>query len=81
MALVDDTVSARGGFTVTPSDTADLRVITRGLYVGTTGNLRVTLDNGDDVTFVTIAAGIIHPLYVKRVWSTNTTATNLVAVY
>lgn len=64
---------------------------TRGLYVGTTGNVRVTMYGGIDkngdavtgqtVTFNSVPAGAILPLRVVRVWSTGTTASNIVALY
>jgi hypothetical protein len=66
---------------VTPNDGADITDVSRGLYVGTTGNVKVTMSSGDVVTFNSMAAGIIHPIRVKRVWSTGTTAGNIVAVY
>lgn len=66
---------------VTPSDVTDLTRPTIGLYVGVTGNVAVIMA-GDEtdtaVTLVGLAAGIFHPLRVKRVMSTNTTATSIV---
>lgn len=68
-------------FDVTPNDSADLAIATRGVYVGVTGNLKVTTVRGSTVTFVGLAAGIIHPIRVERIWSTGTTATNIIGVY
>lgn len=77
-----DVQSATGAVAVVPSDGADLaRGIAKGIYVGVAGNLRVTLAGGDTVTFTGIAAGTVHPLAVKRVFATQTTATDIVAVY
>jgi len=65
---------------VTPSDTADLAQPAR-LYVGTTGDLSVILVNDTTaVTFSSVAAGWL-PLIVKRVMSTSTTATDIVACF
>lgn len=67
---------------VTPSDTVDLAGgITRGIYVGATGN--VSLDNGIDtaVIFVALVAGVIHPIRATRVRATGTTATPIIAIY
>lgn len=66
---------------ITPSDSADLTNPTRGLYVGASGDVSVILV-GDSaaVTFTGLAAGIVHPLRVKRVRSTGTTATDIVGV-
>jgi len=66
---------------VTPSDSADLAKVSRGLYVGASGDVKVDLASGETVTFVALAAGIVHPLQVRRVYSTDTTATDIVAVY
>jgi hypothetical protein len=66
-----------GAFAITPAD-SDLSVPTRGVWVGTPGDLRVTLVNGGDVVLKG-AAGLI-PIAVKRVWATNTTATNIVGL-
>jgi hypothetical protein len=72
--------SVRGAKAVTPSDTVDIPV-TDGIYIGTTGNLAVVMEDGNTVTYTSIAAGICHPLGVTRVNSTNTTASNIVALY
>ena len=73
---------------VTPSDTTDIQPINGGtssngcvLYIGGAGNVRVTTDGGDDVVFVGLAAGQFIPVQVTRVWATNTTATNIVALW
>lgn len=69
-------------FVVTPAD-ADFAssVMARALWVGGAGNVRVTTVQGDDVLFSGVAAGTVLPVSVKRVWSTNTTATLLIAGY
>lgn len=73
---------AAKAFAISPNDNTDLAVVTRGLYVGATGDVVVILDaDSSAVTFVGLAAGIIHPLAVKRVKSTNTTATGIIGVY
>lgn len=64
---------------VTPSDSTVLE-LTRGLYVGTTGNLAVRMADGQTVTFTAAAVGY-HPLQVDKVMSTNTTASNILALY
>ena len=80
-SLIMTNVPARGGFTITPAD-ADLTTYTRGICFATAGILRVTFVNGDDVTFPSgaLAAGIVHPLAVRRVWSTTTTAASIVGL-
>ncbi len=51
------------------------------LYVGNTGNLRVLTTSNADLTFVGIPAGSFVPVQVKRVFSTNTTATDIIALW
>lgn len=72
---------ATNGFAVTPDDVSDLPAQTRALYVGGAGNVRVTLRNGDVLTFVGATAGSYHPIRASRVWSTGTTATSIVGLY
>jgi len=48
----------------------------RGLFIGTAGNVKFTTVGGQDVTIKAIA-GQILPFQMKRVWSTGTTATDL----
>lgn len=76
------TMPASSAVAVTPHDTNELTVYSRGLYVGVSGNVAVIPVNGSSaVTFVGLAAGIIHPIRAKVVLSTGTTATSIVAVY
>jgi hypothetical protein len=68
-------------FAVTPHDTNELTNQTRGIYVGVSGDVKVTTIDGDAVTFVGLASGVIHPIMAKIIWSTGTTATSIVGVY
>jgi len=78
--------SGEGAVAVTTSDTVNISFPsgihrTKGIYVGVTGNLRVLMVDGTTVTFVGIAAGVIHPIAAVRVYSTSTTASSILAVY
>ena len=75
-------IPADHAFAITPTDGVDLSFVTRGLYVGTAGNVAVIL-KGDSsaVTFVGVPAGSVIPLRVSRVNSTNTTASDIVGLY
>lgn len=69
---------------VTPNDSADLSYTARALYVGGAGNVKVDMlgTEGDaTVTFSGIVAGSIIPVVVTRVYSTDTTATSIVAIW
>lgn len=68
---------------VTQSDgTNDPNGPFRGIVFGTAGAIKVTTAKGDDVTLPSglLSAGVIHPLRIKRVWSTGTTAANIYGV-
>lgn len=73
---------ARNAETVTPSDTLDLPDVTRGLYVGGSGDVKVNMaDTGAAVVFVLVPAGTLLPVRVSRVLATGTTATDMVALW
>jgi hypothetical protein len=76
----DATVSAYDAVAITPSNTTVLRP-TRGIYVGTGGNIAVQMALGNTVTLVGVLGGSILPIQVVKVLSTNTTASNMVALY
>jgi hypothetical protein len=54
--------------------------MTRALYVGVGGNVRVT-DINDNVTYANVPSGSILPVQVSKVFATSTTATSIVALY
>lgn len=81
------------GFAVTPSDSVDLPFPNAKLYVGVTGDVKVTLMpsnykvgvppatvTGDTVTFTAVPVGFM-PVLVQRVWSTGTTALNILGIW
>lgn len=72
---------AEHAIAVVPSDVNNLARLTRGVYVGATGNLHVLMGSGQEITFTDIAAGVIHPIEIIRVYATGTTATNIVALW
>lgn len=52
----------------------------RGLYVGVSGDITVTLVSGQAITLVGLAAGIIHPIRIIQVSSAGLTAQNIVVM-
>ena len=62
---------------VTPDDDNDLFEPGIGLYVGVTGNVAAVTLDGDSITMVGLASGVWHPIQVKRVLATDTTATSI----
>jgi hypothetical protein len=69
------------GFAITKSDADELSVVTRAIWVGTTGDLAVIYK--DDTAAVTLKAVPVGRLSgrFKKVMSTNTTASDLVGEY
>jgi len=75
------TAPAVDGIAVTPHDSTNLADPTdvRGLYIGVTGDVACQMDSGT-ILFKAVPVGIL-PIRTSRVNSTNTTATNIVALY
>lgn len=77
----DLTAPAQGGFAIVPDDAADLPDVVRGIYVGTGGDLTVTLArSAGPVTFRNVPAGVVMPVIASRVHATGTTALDLVGL-
>jgi len=74
------TVSAHGAVAVTPSDATTIPIC-RALYIGTTGNISVRMADGQDTILFTAVPVGIFPIQVDKVYSTNTTASTIVALY
>lgn len=69
-----------GAYSVTASDTSNLPYVSV-IYVGGAGAVKVTTAQGDTVTFSGLQTGSVIPVQVLQVWSTGTSATNLIGVY
>lgn len=74
------TVAAHGAAAVTLSDSTEIPM-TRSLYVGTGGTIKVTMVDGQDVSFTNVPDGSILPIQVTKVWSSVTTASAILALY
>lgn len=73
---------AKNAAAVTPDDDADLANVAVALYIGGDGNVSVdTVGGQESVVFQGMTAGQILPVRVKRVNSTGTTASNIVALW
>ena len=76
----NDANSAAYASAVVKSDTTAL-LATRGLWVGGAGDVAVKMaGDGATVTFLGVPAGTLLPIKVTAVMSTNTTATNILAL-
>jgi hypothetical protein len=51
------------------------------LYIGTSGNIRVLTHGGDDVVFANVLGGTFLPVQILKVFATNTTASNIIALW
>lgn len=78
MAYYTDVSSARNGAAVTPNDSTTFAA-TRALYVGVSGDVKVDLAGGATLTFKAAPVGML-PIQAVRVYSTGTTATDIVAL-
>ena len=72
---------------VSPNDSTDLvppsgdpKKATRAIVVTGAGTVAVAMADGTTAT-VQVAAGILMPIAVKRIYSTGTTASGIVAFY
>lgn len=67
----------------TGDDSTDLTYVSRGILVGTAGNLKVTMRGGLDVPVVTVTIPVTagyNPLRVSRIWLTGFTAVDVTAL-
>lgn len=64
-------------FKITPSDSDDLVDATRGLFVGTAGDIKCIFANDDtEVLMPNVPIGF-HPMSVRRIFATDTTADDI----
>jgi hypothetical protein len=75
---------------ITPNDSENITIsgstidgLDNGVcpYIGTTGNIKVTMVSGQIVTFVNVQGGTFMPIQIKKLWATDTTASNFIALY
>ena len=80
---VGATSPAENAFAITPHDTNELTFVTRGLYLGVSGDVAMIFANDTDpVTFTNLMAGVVHPFRVKLVRATGTDADlGIIGVY
>ena len=67
---------------ITPSDTADLGILAKRLYVGSTGAIKVDTASGVTITFAAVPVGVFEPgCKIKKVYSTGTAASSIIGIY
>lgn len=79
---MSDTVPFNFSKAITPSDSVNFAEgPTNAIYVGGAGAVVVVYQDGTTSTLAAVPAGTMLNIKAKRVNSTSTTATNLVAMY
>lgn len=71
---------AQHAFEITPDDVELLDEVTRGLYVGTGGDLAAIMATGATVSFTNIISGTVLPIRVQAILATGTTASGIVGL-
>ena len=79
MSAQNDVSSPSNAFQVTPDDSEDLPHNSRAIYVGGQGDLRVLTAAGDEVTYKDLIGSKV--LQVRKIFATDTTATDIVVEY
>ncbi|MEM8552089.1 MAG: hypothetical protein AAGF45_06875 [Pseudomonadota bacterium] len=74
------TAPASDAFAVTAHDSTDFPLAARALYVGRPGDVSLETLEGNEVTFVGVAAGTVLPVSAVRVNDTGTTAGDIVGL-
>lgn len=77
----DQVLPIVGGAAVTPADGTDLVTMSRALWIGGAGNIVLVTQDGSTITLKGVQAGTLIPIRATRVKATNTTATDIVALY
>lgn len=65
---------------VSPSDSADFANVSRALWVGTAGDIKITTQGGETLVWPSVTVGW-HPMRLTRIWATGTTATGMMVVW
>ncbi|MEM9700241.1 MAG: hypothetical protein AAF943_15790 [Pseudomonadota bacterium] len=59
----------------------DFRSISRGIFIGGTGDIRLRMKNGEELLFRNAQAGVVYPFQAQQVVASGTTASDIVALY
>lgn len=82
LSIIEDALFPKNAVAVTPSDTVDLSYTTKGLWVGTAGTIKVNMSgSGTAVSFLAVANGTWIPGAFTRVYNTDTSADDIVAMW
>lgn len=87
---MSNTFQALNAQLIVPSDTTNITLSGGNvsstntgacIYVGTGGNIRVTMIGGQGVIFYNVPNGSFLPIQVLKVWQTDTNASDMLALY
>jgi hypothetical protein len=71
---------AAHGFAITPNDASNLAETTRAIYVGSAGDIALTMQSGATITLVAVNSGTVLPVRAIKILATGTTAASLVGL-
>lgn len=66
---------------VTPSDTENLPIASKRLWIGSVGNVKLTTVGGSTVTYLAVPSGTYLLVRAQQVFATDTTAEDIIAEY
>lgn len=66
---------------IAPNDSTDLARVSRYIYVGGAGDVKVDMGRSGTVTLKAVPVGTMLHMAAKRVYNTGTTATFLIEFY
>lgn len=87
---IDTPIAYNQWVVITPSDTVSIGESAAGdgkarppraVYVGGAGNIVAVMGDGTTATFSAVPAGTVLPIQPRRINSTSTTATLMLALY
>lgn len=72
---------ARAAVTLTPHDSTNFTVTTRGLHVNTGGTMVALFAEDNATVTMTVNSGTTYPYQLKRIDATSTTASGFIGLY
>jgi len=73
-------LQAREAFSIAPDDNNDIAITGATLYIGTSGDVKVTTYNNTEIIFKNVPVGFM-PVKVRKVFATDTTASDILGLY
>ena len=75
------TSPAQTCFEIVPDDATDVLQVTKAIYVGEGGDVRLqSVDGANDVTFTNVPSGAVLDIRVKAVRATGTSAADIIGL-